>query len=195
MSAIWEFPGFHLSFVKPDWMHVVDLGILGYLLGDILWELFVALGGVHSRGKQACSKLENLLVMCAARLGMDRPIHSLTVLMIRGSATAKPRMRVKAAEARYLLPIVRETLATCFATDTQHARGRLHCVDALLSCYRVLDEWNSTTSPAQELVRSGRRFLILLRELHDSCPDARRWRLYPKHHLFVHLIEGAVINP
>ena len=134
-------------------------------------------------------------MMCAARLGMDRPIHSLTVLMIRGSATAMPRMRVKAAEARYLLPIVRETLATCFATDTQHARGRLHCVDALLSCYRVLDEWNSTASPAQELVRAGRRFLILLRELHDSCPDARRWRLYPKHHLFVHLIEGAVINP
>ena len=195
VSAIWEFPGFHLSFLRPDWMHMVDLGTLQYLQGNLLWDAFQEVGGVFSRPKAACGKLESLMNMCASRLGLEKPFHSLAVTMIRPSLAKKPKLKLKAAEGRHLLPILREMLATCFHLRTEHQRMRLQCTDALLECYKVMDEWESCASPSLDLALAGRRFLLLCRSLCDSSADPRRWHMYPKHHMVVHLVEGATANP
>ena len=195
VSPIWQFPGFHLSFVRPDWMHCVDLGTLQYLQGNILWELFLALGGRINRSKDACSKLEALLDVAARRLGLARPLHSLTVTMFRSKMASKPKLKIKAAEGRYLLPILRETMATAFDVSTEHQQTRLSCVDSLLECYKILNEWEDLDTPAVSLVRAGRRHLLLYRALRDNSPDPLRCHLYPKHHLVAHIIEGATVNP
>ena len=44
-STIWELPGFCLRYVKTDFMHIVCLGILQYLQGNVLHELFKTMGG------------------------------------------------------------------------------------------------------------------------------------------------------
>ena len=195
VSAIWEFPGFHLSFIRPDWMHMVDLGTLRYLQGDILWDLFVERGGVFSRSKAACSKLESLLGMCASRLGLEKPFYSLTVTMFRPKLSKKPQLKLKAAQGRYLLPILREALVTCFDCSTEHQKLRLQCTDSLLECYRIMEVWEGLSTPSADFVRAGRRYLILSRALSDQSPDPLRWHLYPKHHVVVHLIEAAMVNP
>ena len=90
VSAILEFPGFHLSFLRPDWMHMADLGTLQYLQGNLLWDVFTKLGGVFRRSKAACGKIQSMLSMCASRLGLEQPFHSLVVTMIRPSLAKKP---------------------------------------------------------------------------------------------------------
>ena len=65
VSGIWSIPGFHLATIKLDWMHVCCLGILQYLLGNVLWECFRELGGSMTNSRTACSKLLNILKMCS----------------------------------------------------------------------------------------------------------------------------------
>ena len=72
---------------------------------------------------------------------------------------------------------------------------RLQCTDALLECYKIMDEWESHASPAFDFVRAGRRYLVLCRALRDSSRDNRLWNMYPKHNMLIHLIEGATANP
>ena len=158
VSAILEFPGFHLENLRPDWMHMVDLGTLQYLQGNLLWDAFKEVGGVFSRPKAACGKIENLLSMCASRFGLAKPFHSLTVAMIRPKLSKKPKLRLKAAEGRHMLPILRGMIATCFQVRTEHQKMRLQCTDALLECYKIMDEWESLASPSLDLARAGRRF-------------------------------------
>ena len=101
---------------------MVDLGTLQYLQGNLLWDVFTKLGGVFRRSKAACGKIQSMLSMCASRLGLEQPFHSLVVTMIRPSLAKKPTMRLKAAEGRHLLPILREMLATCFNVRTAHEK-------------------------------------------------------------------------
>ena len=42
----------------------------------------------------------------AAELGMEPPFHHLTIGMIRSAANKKPRLKLKAAEARHSIPVV-----------------------------------------------------------------------------------------
>ena len=61
VCGIFQIPGLTLDFVKPDWMHTVDLGILQYLVGCIMWELFLAVGGTWYKHTQACATLMNII--------------------------------------------------------------------------------------------------------------------------------------
>ena len=44
-SKVWSIPGMRIEWLRPDFMHMVDLGITQYLSGNICWFLFDALGG------------------------------------------------------------------------------------------------------------------------------------------------------
>ena len=194
ISSIWQIPGFHLSYVRPDWMHVCCLGILQYLSGNCLWELFKALGGTFRSPHSACSKLEHMIDMCSRHLGMERPFTTLYVTMFRSAASDKPKFKAKAAENRHFLPVLREMLARCFAIETAHDRLRYHCVDALYRCYAELETWCPEQSP-HRLAKHARQHLLLFVELRKQCTDPLLWNLYPKHHLFAHVAESAITNP
>ena len=164
ISGIWSIPRFHLSVVRPDWMHMSCLGILQYLLGNCLWEMIEALGGNHTRSRTACSRLLNMIDVCARSLGEETPINTLTVTMVRASATAKPKFKGKAVESRRFLPIVLQVLSVCFPVDTVHERNRFHCVEALHLCYKEMEDWQASTSP-ERLGQLARRHLLLWAEL------------------------------
>ena len=193
VSAIWQIPGFHLSCIRQDWMHTVDLGTLQYLSGNCMWEAFREVGGSFKQWKGACGRLQNLCDMCAKRLGLEKPFHSLTIQMFRSKASSKPKMKLKAAEGRHFLPVLREVLATCFSMVTVHEQTRLQAVDALLDAYRLLENWNAD-SPHQ-FARHIRRHLILLCDIRANQEDPLLWCLFPKHHLLIHLAESSFVNP
>ena len=44
-SVLFSFPGFRLDYVLADLMHVGELGILQYLLGNTFYDLFLQIGG------------------------------------------------------------------------------------------------------------------------------------------------------
>jgi hypothetical protein len=194
VSAIWSIPGFHISYCRPDWMHSCCLGILQYLNGNCVQEMFEEVGGRYGSPGSACAKLENIMRVMSKSLGVDPPFHSLTLGMFRRASEPKPKLRLKATEGRRFLPVLREMLANAFKLDTPRAKVRLHCVEALLRCYRELDQWQDGGVSCHRLLTSARQHLLLYVELNKgSAPHM--WQLYPKHHQFIHVVESTRCNP
>jgi hypothetical protein len=125
VSPIWTIPGFKISFCSPDFMHTSCLGILQYLDGNIMWELFRELGGTQRSWTHACGLLENMMKVAAKTLGLASPFHSLTIGMVRPSKS-KPKMKLKAAEGRHFLTVLRHMLANFFRVLT-----RTMCCDSI----------------------------------------------------------------
>ena len=190
-SNIFALPGFLLEYIKPDWMHCVCLGILQYLLGNVMWELFTEVGGVFSRSQEACAVLLATARMTAKKLGLDAPFNVLTVTMIKPSTKKRPRMKLKATEGRNFLPILTTMLVECFPHSSERLELRLRCCQSLCRCYYELRNWCSVESPAR-LELSARQHLLLYKELGGD--NERYWHIYPKHHMFLH-VSIATTNP
>ena len=114
LSSLFGCPGFTLDYVQPDWMHTVCLGILQYFTGNIMWFCFTEVGGKMTKPQEACAMLFNMINVVASDLGLEQPIASLVVTMFRPSMNKKPKMRLKAAEGRYFLPILTVMLQRFF---------------------------------------------------------------------------------
>ena len=71
-----------------DWMHVVDVGILGPLLGNIYYELWLTVGG----DEEGLAYLMQLVKICSKELKMDPPINCLTGPMIKRDSKP-PKLR------------------------------------------------------------------------------------------------------
>lgn len=194
VSGIWAIPGFVLDFIRPDWMHACDLGVLQHASGSAMWELFREVGGSFDTASaaKACSKLHTMAKMCARTLHAEI-FGDLTVGMLRSSLNKKAKLRLKAAEGRHFLPVLIEMLSTCFDAATDHQRLRLDCLKLLQRCYGELRIWGPGS--ASRLASHARRFCILYRQLSDASDDDGVWALVPKFHIFLHCAEGASVNP
>ena len=91
----------------PDLMHANCLGISQCPLGSVTYDLFRALGGTWEREKMAhaCGLIENMTKLLAKDLDLESPFHTLTIGMFR-TQKSKPKMRLKATQARRYLQIV-----------------------------------------------------------------------------------------
>ena len=102
-----------------------------------------------------------------------------------------PKLRAKAAEARYLLPVTRAMLEK-LPHASQHNVLRLQCIQALDTCYRRMYNWSSGSG--ERVAALGRQHCILYTELARESVEASRnllifWKVYPKHHMFLHCVE------
>ena len=93
-------------------MHCGDLGVLVVVLGNMFWEIIVHLGGKWDDMLKQTGQILAMIDAAAKELHKEPPLWNLTRGMIRYSATAPPRLRVKAAEARKLLPVALHILIT-----------------------------------------------------------------------------------
>jgi hypothetical protein len=189
-------PRFAVDMVRPDWMHACCLGILQYLQGKGFYELFLELGGVPSnkmKAQAACARIMGVLRTMAKKLNTEVPFNNLVVTMFKPEQKA-PKLKLKAAEGRYTLPILCEALRICFETVSSHAKLRLACVQALLGAYSEMDNWVDGGHSSCKLAEYGRKHLILYGELVNSSLSVE-WLYYPKHHVFIHVCEGALDNP
>ena len=76
-------------------MHTCCLGIVQYLNGNCVWEMFEAMGGTMTRHVATCGKLTGLIKMFAKKAGVENPVSNLTIGMVR-SADGKPKLKLKA---------------------------------------------------------------------------------------------------
>ena len=78
-----------------------------------------------------------------------------------------------------------------FPLESEHAVLRMHCLNALHSCYLEMESWGIDS--AEALGRHGRHFVSLYNELSVQAlaadPTGRNWRLYHKFHAFIHICE------
>jgi hypothetical protein len=114
LSVIFGWPGWDkhgLEYCEVDLMHTGDLGIVQYLLGNVLFELFLEMGGSIASWQETCNHLNMLIKQCARQVDLEgAPVNVLTLSMIRKGT--KPKLRAKAAESRHMLKAVCKLLET-----------------------------------------------------------------------------------
>jgi hypothetical protein len=124
---------------------------------------------------------------------MEPPLTTLTLSMFLASNASAPKFKHKAAEGRYLLKIVRLMLLNFFPRASEHDMLRFNCLSKLWNVYQEMDSWNDDGSSTQTFRLNLQAHLLLYAELSRQSEDDSRWRLYPKHHLAIH-IDGST-NP
>ena len=103
--ALVALPGFLMSYVTPDLMHAGDLGVLQVLLGNVLYELFKAMGGTYESPNGSLSNLMNMIRAASKKIDIECPIAALSINMIRVMG-GRPKLKTKAAESRHMLKVV-----------------------------------------------------------------------------------------
>ena len=131
-------------------------------------------------------------------MGVEMPFVEVPIPQIRSAMGKAPKLKLKAAEARYTVPIVRHLLMNMWETSSEHSRLRLNCLDAIYRLYSEMDNWCDSSSP-QRFLHAGREHLILYGELRNKAysldSHSLEWKLYPKHHLLMHLLVDQKVNP
>jgi hypothetical protein len=191
LSIIFSFPGFVVSYFIADMMHCGELGVLQYLLGNTLFELFLEIGGLITKPSEAISDLLYLIRVSSKAVGFAKPpICDLTMPMIKVSGKA-PKLKTKAAEGRYLLKAIFFMLDTLLPHEGDpHKETRYHCIRTMHEIYIEMEHWTDTSPVA--IGRLGRQHMALYEELNMTSTDELLWRYYPKHHLWMHCVETQV---
>ena len=104
MSPLFDIPGMSLDRIKIDWLHCADLGVAPEFEGNLMWHL-VSNRKVPGRNKdeRIAYILKHVQAFYAAN-PVQSKIPTLTEDMIWKNKGSGPKLRAKAAEARYLVP-------------------------------------------------------------------------------------------
>ena len=185
--GFWSFPGLEITQVAWDWMHAVDLGVALQILGNTFAELL--------KSGLSIAHLMGMIKAAASALKVLPPIHTLNPTQVQQKLCKAPVLKVKAAEAKHLIPITNYILQNFVERDSEHNKLRAHCVAQLAKCYAIIDEWTIDAVSSPLLGCAGRRFFMLYNTLSQRAlaRDARgiHWGIFPKFHGFIHLCEGG----
>lgn len=132
-------------------------------------------------------------MLCKRTQTTRSPINALTMGMIRANdATAK--LKVKAAEARNLLPVFLHILQSYIGIRTERDRLRFRCAEHLYDVYKHMEAF-SAESPRrlrEAATLHLHTYALLAAEACNQAAAARKpwhlWKIVPKHHLFDHCI-------
>ena len=201
VSGLFKLPGFLPSFISADRMHAADPGISQYLVGNVMFELYTFMGGTMQGTDANRAILAQLLWMIRLASKSLRqlkpPINNLTLGMFKRPAKS-PKMQAKAAECRHLVPCVLFILSNLVPLASPHEKTRQQRVMHLAAVYAELQNW--TEGSGAKIAEHGRRHCLLYAEMGRRAEQDPWvvWRVYPKHHLFLHIVEeqvGAEGNP
>ena len=195
MSCIFSWPGFQIDYLSIDLMHCGDLGVVLYLLGSVLWERFRLMNGKITKPQETFVEILRFIKIAAKNLDQLRPpINNLVIGMLTNSQRKpRPRISLKAAEARHTLACVNWLLQNLWAPTTPYEQLVADCVRALTEFYSNIYIWDAGDMAGKaDCIKCGRRFLQLYSELVAANKDNLLYKWFPKFHLFQHLIESQI---
>ena len=73
VSALFCIPGFVASYISADLMHVADLGLLGVVLGNVVYKLLREMHGTNATRRSVCSELLTLMRVASTNTGNPGP--------------------------------------------------------------------------------------------------------------------------
>ena len=170
VSILWSFPGFRLHSIINDWMHVMDLGVLLYTLGNSLDFLFIRIAGVRSRHWPFCRAMTTAIKPASRVCGQEKsPINKLTYGTFRPGKSKQPCLKCKSAHARHMLPLILYMFENIYFQEDSLGEVRLQMLNHCNDMYNSLYAWKETGSTAarDSMAHHGRMFLILYEELRN----------------------------
>jgi len=127
VSMLFQLPGFLFEYISGDLMHCGDLGVLQYLLGNVIHELFLSMGGRIKTPEPILADIMILIKQASKALGRERPpLNKITYGMV--AKPNAPKLKCKAAEARGLLECIQ------FILEKDNAPRRRPCPHAVAMC-------------------------------------------------------------
>lgn len=181
-------PIFSIPFLRSehfviDWLHCVDLGVAQDYLGNLFWAALPKLEGKNR--EQRIAALFIKMQEFYKRTKVSSKLDDLKETMLRKKPTSAPKLRSKAAEARFLIPFAKELAQDIFSGENTMDQAIKESAILLNSCYEML----SKSKYSHELLAdSCKRFCVLYGALEACTPDPF-WKVKPKFHLFQELCE------
>jgi hypothetical protein len=156
-------------------------------LGNLFWEALKLLPGAN-RAQQLESLWGKIQAYYAAGPAGLSKLHSLTLEMIK-QTNKGPKLRGKASQVKSLVPFAL-SLATELCKGSPRLDTMRNCILQLSLVYKALDQnpW-----PAREAAAAARKFMLLYAALQAEQVAINEasvfWKIKPKHHLMLELIE------
>jgi hypothetical protein len=192
LNPILQVPGFSLSHIVLDWLHVVDLGVGADAVGNLFWEA-ISVKTFFSKA----TKAENLLALWSkldAWYKENKPasrLDDLTETMIKKSKDP-PKLQAKGAECRYLIPFCAQ-LSQEFAVKAPSAHQTT--VASLFEKLHIMQKHAAgefLDFDAQTLAEHCKQFCLLYEALSLEAVakgQEQLWKQKPKVHLLQELCE------
>ena len=180
-SPIFRSPGFMSSCFKPDWLHVVDLGVACDFLGNFLLLLSKSFPGAAHKARVG-AMWEDIQKRYQEK-AVENRLDNLYPSMLQGAARTPPKLRAKGAQARGLVPYAAYAANRLESNQTNVLAKAM--ADDLVACYSCL---SAQEYEHARLAFHSKRFClaaVLMEREHDGV----LWRCKPKLHLFQELCE------
>lgn len=188
LNPLFDLPYFTVALVVLDWLHIVDLGVTQDMVGNFFYECISFL----LPGSTQAERLKKLWKDLKEWYNESKPpsrLDNLTLEMIKGKDKLKPKLRSKAAEARYLVPFA-SMYSEKFRSRNDHctviADAFWHLLQLQLFVSKVFP-WD-----AAKAAEHCRKLCILFKSLEAEAAAKGRsncWNLKPKVHLLQEMIE------
>lgn len=191
MSPLWDIPGMSLDRIKVDWLHCADLGVAPEFEGNLLWHL-VSKKKVPGRIQDdRISFLLKHMQSYYQENSVENQLPTLTKEMIWKSKGSGPKLRSKAAEARYLIPWCKKACDEFLVgADSVDVAVKAAC-EHLHECYSCL---GGDRFEQPRMADACRKFSLQMLSLNEATADGL-WNWKPKHHMFQELAEYANACP
>ena len=189
VSTIFGCPYLKNTCFLIDWLHCADQGITADFLGSLFCTLLSKMEGGNK--VQRCRSLFRDIQDYYRRNPVDSRLDNLSLSMFMGGQGKAPKLKAKAAEARFLVPYALEAANRLLdATDPVESTIR-QCALHLHLCYECLSQ---EQYDANALKEHCRRYCLLAVALEQHGPEGR-WRIKPKMHMWQELCEMTAVNP
>ena len=184
ISNLFACPGFTVDCIAIDWLHCVDLGVCADFLGNLFWMLLPYQDGANV--KERVSSLFLKIQDYYRANKVDNKLNNLTELMIRKSASASPKLRASASEARALVGFAVQEARASLDPEDPIQEAAIQAAVRLAACYQQLSR---DSFSQQQLEEDSTAFCLLYGALEANAvaQDLNLWRVKPKFHVFQEL--------
>ncbi len=184
-SRFFSIPGMQIGHVMIDWLHSVDLGISQDIVGNLFWEVLPKLGGRRQEDniKLLWQRIQSFYKAFAVPSRLDY----LNRRVIK-EGKHSPKLRSKAAQCRYLVPLVAQLAFEHLHPEDQHSQTVMHVVLLLQQLYQFL---SCDPFPGLAAAQCCRQMCILLSalEMEAVAEGQNVWRMKPKVHIVQEMLE------
>ena len=194
LNPLFSCPGMDiLQVFQVDWLHTADLGVAPDFLGDVC-KLMI---DKHMDGDNQATRTQQLYLKMREYYKAHKihdKLQTLTPKMVQKKASASPKLRAKAAEARALITFAREITAEYLDPTDPFESTVQHAARLLEACYSNL---SPETFEHAHLQDSARKFCLQYVALEKFATDrgSNTWRVKPKLHMFLHMCSECVSSP
>ena len=98
-----------------------------------------------------------------------------------------PKLKLKAAEGRYMLKVMTWVVETFHPPATEHARLRFQALQSLSQMYEELMQFSNASVVRVQVL--AREHMACYEELSRTAENDLFFKIYPKHHLFTHWVD------